>query len=157
LPLSPRRSSRNAFKKIKKINKSTQKPVRFIIDVMGNVSITKTTHDTQQLFMTNYKKDALQIKMFTMTDGTFIYMYAEPDHQTDIEPWFIFNSVATRLALEPTDIQLEDGEILDIYNLPLENTVNGVVMLQRVDEDGDELGMNYSHYQELLEDYICDF
>jgi hypothetical protein len=108
-----------------------------------------TPKEINEAFLPQFKKTALLVRDIALPDGTFLRMYALPDHKSDVEPWYILNVEASKLALENIALEsiIDDEEMFDKYG---DQLVNGPVLLTKVDEDGDECQLEYQDYVDAV-------
>jgi len=144
---SNRLSTRVATYNIRRVIKSQTGRRRLVINVSQRLTWVNNAVETRERFMD--KKSALLVNTMAISDGTFVQMFAFPDHATDED--YILNEAASRLNLESgvsLSFVLDDDEFTHFDNL-----VHGPVLLIRVDEDGQELGLNHDNYKDLCELY----
>lgn len=164
--------------KSEKPKKSTIK-TRCIIGPMGDIIYTKDIKSIKEWMnsedkpLANPKTQVELVFSTTLSDGTFINMFMTKESRYDM--WYLFNPIASLIRNNPLlkcDIQ-EAQKIIrfhnwineigckecfyqecsgDCYKLDFEllNTVNGAVMIIRVDEDGEELDIDEFFMKEIF-------
>lgn len=131
------------------IKKQTGKR-RALIHVNDTVQWLATNSDSDLHFLPRFKRDALFVKSLSLSDGTFVNMYAFPDSTTDID--YILNERASRFNLphgSSINTFLDSDEDSERSQL-----VHGPVLLARVDEDGTELGLDKGAFDDLCETHL---
>jgi hypothetical protein len=146
---SKRISARIANHNIRRTVKCERGHRRLVINVNNSIKWINTRSETCEQFID--KKFALLINTLALSDGTFVRLYALPDHASDVEPWYILNERASHWNI---DTGTSISEIIDgDSSVQFGKLVHGPVMLTRVDEDGQELGLNRDSYNDLCELY----
>ena len=127
--------------------------VRLVIQTNQKLHWIRSLATLDEAFLKNYRNEALLINRFALSDGTFVNMFALPDHASEVEPWYILNEIASTLNL--------DGKrkLLDVLDddddeLGFEMLVHGPVLLVRIDEDNQELTMSLDDYRDLCDLYL---
>lgn len=102
--------------------------------------------------MENFQRQALKVQSFAIEDGTFVNMYAYPDHE-DLDQDYILNVGASGLRLpEKVSLKFLFADNCDAkYEQYSKYLVYGHALFQRVDEDGTELGLERNQLKELFE------
>lgn len=136
---SKRSSTRIGLRK--SIQRETQPRFQRILidnDLESTVEYINSKRESKEKFIS--LMEAKKLKTFDLIDGTYINMYVLPDHDSQIEPWYKANDYATKLLCgEKLEYIMYDEKVSDEERLKY--FANGKVLLQRVDEDNQELRM----------------
>ena len=141
---SGRIAKENATKTIRRNQKAQYNRKRLVLYPDTTVVPVIDLSACKKHFPSNIHKEALLIKTFALSDGTYARMYAMHDYETDLD--YILNEKASQFVLGFL-LKLED----DWENLEL---IYGPVLYTRVDEDGEEIGFGREHWQDLQEVYL---